>query len=233
MQLFDRDRLAILILAGSCWLPTARAEKPAEGAGKDDGQGALARLETFTAEQKAHWAYQPLKRPDPPAVRTLSWVRNPIDRFILAELESVELPHAPEADRIALIRRLTFDLTGLPPRPEEVAAFLADHRPDAYERLVERLLESPRYGERWAQHWLDLAHYADSNGFELDAERPDAWRYRDWVVRALNADLPYDRFVVLQITGDEVKPGDHEALIATGFGRGGPRELARSSSERP
>ena len=225
MQLFDRDRLAILILAGSCWLPTASAEKPADGAGKDDGKGAPARLETFTAEQKAHWAYQPLKRPELPAVRKLSWVRNPIDRFILAELESVELPHAPEADRIALIRRLTFDLTGLPPRPEEVAAFLADQRPDAYERLVDRLLESPHYGERWAQHWLDLAHYADSNGFELDAERPDAWRYRDWVVRALNADLPYDRFVALQIAGDEVKPGDHEALIATGFGRCGPREL--------
>ncbi len=202
MQLFDRDRLAILILAGSCWLPTAGAEQPAAGARGDDGQGAPARLETFTGEQKAHWAYQPLNRPEPPAVRKLSWVRNPIDRFILAELESVELPHAPEADRIALIRRLTFDLTGLPPRPEEVAAFLADQRPDAYERLVERLLDSPRYGERWAQHWLDLAHYADSNGFELDAERPDAWRYRDWVVRALNADLPYDRFITLQIAGD-------------------------------
>ncbi len=225
MQLFDRDRLAILILAGFCWLPTASAEKPAAGAGKDDGKSAPARIETFTAELKAHWAYQPLKRPELPAVRKLSWVRNPIDRFILAELESVELPHAPEAGRIALIRRLTFDLTGLPPCPAEVAAFLADQRPDAYERLVERLLESPRYGERWAQHWLDLAHYADSNGFELDAERPDAWRYRDWVVRALNADLPFNRFVALQIAGDEIKPGDHEALIATGFGRCGPREL--------
>ena len=130
--------------------------------------------------------------------------------------------HAPEADRVALIRRVTFDLTGLPPTPAEVDAFLADDRPDAYERLVDRLLASPRYGERWAQHWLDLAHYADSNGFEADAERPDAWRYRDWVVRALNADMPYDRFVALQIAGDEVAPGDIDALIATGFGRCGP-----------
>ena len=120
---------------------------------------------------------------------------------------------------------MTFDLTGLPPTPEEVDAFLADDRPDAYERLVDRLLASPHYGERWAQHWLDLAHYADSNGFELDAERPDAWRYRDWVVKALNADMPYDRFVALQLAGDEIEPGDRDALIATGFGRCGPREV--------
>ena len=225
MQRFDRDHFAILILAGSCWLPIARAEQPADKAGKREGATVEAGIEVFTAEQKAHWAYQPLKRPEPPAVRKSNWVRNPIDRFILAELESVELPHAPEADRIALIKRLTFDLTGLPPGPEEVAAFLTDQRPDAYERLVDRLLQSPRYGERWAQHWLDLAHYADSNGFEIDAERPDAWRYRDWVVRALNDDLPYDRFIALQIAGDEIKAGDHEALIATGFGRCGPREL--------
>ena len=133
--------------------------------------------------------------------------------------------HAPEADRVALIRRVTFDLTGLPPSPDEVAAFVGDTRPDAYERLVDRLLASPQYGERWGQHWLDLAHYADSNGFELDAERPDAWRYRDWVVNALNADLPYDRFLMLQIAGDDLAPGDRDALIATGFCRCGPREV--------
>jgi hypothetical protein len=181
--------------------------------------------ETFSADQKEHWSYQPLVRPALSPVRKPRWVRNPIDRFIMAELETAELPHAPEADRIALIRRVTFDLTGLPPSPSEVAAFLKDHRPDAYELLVDRLLESPHYGERWAQHWLDLAHYADSNGFELDAERPDAWRYRDWVVNALNADMPYDRFLTLQIAGDEVNPGDRESLIATGFGRCGPREV--------
>ncbi len=181
--------------------------------------------ETFTAEQRGHWAYQPVKRVSPPLVKDSTWVRNPIDRFILAELEALGLPHSAEADRAALIRRVTFDLTGLPPSPQDVAAFLHDARPDAYERLVDRLLASPRFGERWGQHWLDLAHYADSNGFELDAERPDAWRYRDWVVRALNNDLPYDAFLSRQLAGDELQPGDHEALIATGFCRCGPREL--------
>jgi hypothetical protein len=185
----------------------------------------VARPETFTADQKEHWAYQPIGRPELPDVRKGQWVRNAIDRFILAELETAELTPAPEAARVALIRRLTIDLTGLPPRPEDVAAFLADTRHDAFERLVDRLLESPHYGERWAQHWLDLAHYADSNGFELDAERPDAWRYRDWVVKSLNDDMPYDRFLALQLAGDEIRPGDRDALIATGFGRCGPREL--------
>jgi hypothetical protein len=225
MQPIDRGRLALLLVAGACFLAAAGADQTAGNDSKKDGAGDEARIESFTAEQKSHWAYQPVERPEPRAVRESSWVRNPIDRFILAELESVDLPHAPQADRVALIRRLTYDLTGLPPRPEEVATFLTDQRADAYERLVDRLMESPRYGERWAQHWLDLAHYADSNGFELDVERPDSWRYRDWVVRALNADLPYDRFVALQIAGDELNPGDHQALIATGFGRCGPREL--------
>ncbi|MDR3623287.1 MAG: DUF1549 and DUF1553 domain-containing protein [Paludisphaera borealis] len=185
----------------------------------------LARIEKFTADQRDHWAYQPLADFEPPDVKEAGWVRNPIDRFILADLESAELPHSPEADRVTLIRRATFDLTGLPPTPEAVAAFLADARPDAYERLVDGLLQSPQYGVRWAQHWLDLAHYADTNGFELDSERPDAWRYRDWVVGALNADMPYDRFLALQIAGDELEKGDTSALIATGFGRSGPREL--------
>jgi hypothetical protein len=181
--------------------------------------------ESFTPDQRAHWAYQVPKRHHPPPVREASWAKNPIDRFVLAGLEGLGFEHAPEADRVALIRRVTFDLTGLPPTPEEATAFVADTRPDAYERVVDRLLASPAYGERWAQHWLDLAHYADSNGFELDAERPDAWRYRDWVVSALNQDMPYDRFLALQIAGDEVQPGSREALIATGFGRSGPREV--------
>jgi hypothetical protein len=182
-------------------------------------------FETFTAEQRDHWAYQPVRRPEPPAVREVEWVANPIDRFILAGLESLGLPHSAPADRVALIRRVTFDLTGLPPETGEVAAFVKDDRPDAYERLVDRLLASSHFGERWGQHWLDLAHYADSNGFELDAERPDAWRYRDWVVRAHNSDVPYDRFVSLQIAGDDLRPGDRDALIATGFCRCGPREV--------
>ena len=181
--------------------------------------------ESFNAEARDHWAYQPVRRPDPPAVKRPGWVRNPIDRFLLAGLEEMSWQPAPEADRSALIRRLTFDLTGLPPTPKEVETFILDDRPDAYERLVDRLLASPHYGERWAQHWLDLAHYADSNGFELDAERPDAWRYRDWVIKAQNNDLPYDRFTTLQLAGDDVAPSDPEALIATGFCRSGPREV--------
>ena len=172
-----------------------------------------------------HWAYQVPSRPELPAVAESSWVRNPIDRFILAGLESVEYKHADSADRLALLRRVTFDLTGLPASPGEVESFLNDPRADAYERVVDRLLASPQYGERWAQHWLDLAHHADSNGFELDAERPDAWRYRDWVVQAFNDDMPYDRFVALQLAGDEAEPGNPAGLIATGFGRGGPREV--------
>jgi Protein of unknown function (DUF1553)/Protein of unknown function (DUF1549) len=173
----------------------------------------------------AHWAFQVPKRPQLPEVLEAAWVRNPIDRFLLAALESVELKHSPEADRVALIRRVTFDLTGLPPTPREVGQFLADTRADAYEQVIDRLLASPQYGERWAQHWLDLAHHGDSNGFEIDAERPDAWRYRDWVANALNEDMPYDRFVTLQLAGDEAEPGDKSALIATGFGRAGPREV--------
>ena len=182
--------------------------------------------EQFSAEQRGHWAYQPVKRAEPEggqgieagcATRSIgsSWPSS----------KSWGSTHSPAASRVALIRRVTFDLTGRPPSTEEVAAFLADQRPDAYERLVDRLLASPEYGKRWGQHWLDLAHYADTNGFELDAERPDAWRYRDWVVRSLNADLPYDRFLMLQIAGDDLKPGDHDALIATGFCRCGPREV--------
>ncbi|HEX8202606.1 MAG TPA: DUF1549 and DUF1553 domain-containing protein [Isosphaeraceae bacterium] len=196
----------------------------AGGAGPGSEEGP-APPETFRADGLDHWAFQVPRRPDPPEVRETSWIRNPIDQFLLAALEEMGFVHAPEADRIALIRRVTFDLTGLPPSPAEVEAFARDRRPDAYERLVDRLLASPHYGERWAQHWLDLAHYADTNGFELDAERPDAWRYRDWVVAALNADLPYDQFVGLQLAGDELRPGDPSALIATGFGRCGPREV--------
>ncbi len=147
------------------------------------------------------------------------WVRNPIDAFILAEQEAFDLEPSSEADRATLLRRVTFDLTGLPPSPEEIEAFERDTSPGAYERAVERLLASPRYGERWAQHWLDLARYADSDGFEFDQARPDAWRFRDWVVEALNRDLPYDEFVHRQLAGDEIAPDDPDAFIATGFNR--------------
>ena len=178
----------------------------------------------WTKEQREHWSYLPPKRPATPAVKDPAWVRNPIDAFVLKELEANDLAPAPEADKATLIRRLRFDLTGLPPTPEEIDAFLADDRPDAYERLVDRLLRSEEYGERWAQMWLDLARYAESDGFKSDKTRPSAYRYRDWVIKALNADVPYDRFVKLQLAGDEYAPGDAEAFLATGFNRNYPFE---------
>jgi hypothetical protein len=171
------------------------------------------------ADDRPHWAFSPPRRPDIPRIDGSTQVRNPIDAFILARLKPRGLRPASEADRATLLRRLSFQLTGLPPTPEEVDAFLADDSPLAYELLVDRLLASPRYGERWAQHWLDLARYADTDGFEFDQARPDAWRYRDWVVQALNRDIGYHEFVRLQLAGDEVRPGDASAFIATGFNR--------------
>jgi hypothetical protein len=163
------------------------------------------------------WSLQPLRRPEPPAVREGAWVRNEIDRFVLARLESHDLRPAPEADRRTLIRRLAFDLTGLPPSPEEVDSFVADDDDQAYEELVDRLLASPRYGERWARHWLDVVRFGESEGFEYNHVRENAWRYRDWVIQSFNEDLPYDEFVRQQIAGDILHPDDLDALIATGY----------------
>lgn len=179
----------------------------------------LARDKAITKEDREHWAFTPPRDVQVPRVKETGWVRNPIDAFVLAELETNELAHAPEADRSALLRRVTFDLTGLPPTPRERDAFLSDRSANAYEKVVDRLLASPQYGERWAQHWLDLARYADTDGYEFDQARPDAWRYRDWVVQALNRDMPYDRFIKLQLAGDEFLPDDSSAFIATGFNR--------------
>ena len=150
------------------------------------------------------------------------WPHTAIDRFVLAALEARSLEPQPEADRRTLIRRVSFDLTGLPPTPQQMQAFLSDRRPDAYERLVERLLASPAYGQRWAQHWLDLARFAETDGYEHDKLRPDAWRYRDWLIAALNEDLPYDRFVQWQLAGDELAPDDPRARVATAFCLSGP-----------
>jgi hypothetical protein len=163
------------------------------------------------------WSFRPVRSVSPPDVRNASWPRNEIDRFVLAKLEEAGLGPAPEADRRTLIRRLSFDLTGLPPSPEEVEAFVTDDDPLAYERLVDRLLASPHYGERWGRHWLDVVRFGESQGFERNKIRDNAWRYRDWVVSAFNRDLPYDEFVRLQIAGDVLKPGDRDALIATGY----------------
>src|SRR5262245_12908097 len=174
----------------------------------------------FTTDRRAGldwWSLQPVASPRPPSVKDRSWLANPIDAFVLHQLEASRLLPTPRADRRTLIRRLAFDLIGLPPTPDEVAAFLADEAPGAYEKLVDRYLASPHYGVRWARRWLDLARYGESNGFEFDEFRPDAWRYRDWVVNALNRDMPYDEFTRLQLAGDVLVPGDPEAVEATGF----------------
>lgn len=171
------------------------------------------------APVKIHWAYRPIDKPRTPSVRNPAWVRNPVDAFVLARLEAEGVTPSAEASRNTLIRRLSLDLTGLPPEPEEVEAFLTDNRPDAYERLVDRLLASPHYGEKWARHWLDLAHYADSDGYEKDRVRPYAWRYRHWVIEALNRDLPFDQFTIEQMAGDLLPDATTEERVATGFFR--------------
>ncbi|MEZ5330426.1 MAG: DUF1549 and DUF1553 domain-containing protein [Verrucomicrobiales bacterium] len=171
------------------------------------------------AGTEKHWAFQPLLQHEIPENSAEEAWSNPVDAFIFARLAAAGLNFTPEADKATLLRRVTFDLTGLPPAPEQVTAFLNDDAPDAYERLIDRLLASPRYGERWAQHWLDAARFAESDGFEFDHERPEAWRYRDWVVDSLNADISFAEFVRAQIAGDEMQP---PAATATGFLMAGP-----------
>jgi mono/diheme cytochrome c family protein len=179
---------------------------------------------SFTSESRAGndwWSLQPVKRPVVPGDHT-DGSNSPIDRFIRTGLKAKDLTASPESDRRTLIRRLSFDLLGLPPTPEDVAEFAADTSPDAYERLVDRLLASPHYGERWARHWLDIVRFGESQGFERDKLRPNSWRYRDWVVRAWNDDMPYDEFARLQLAGDVLRPDDPSAIMATGFLVAGP-----------
>jgi hypothetical protein len=166
-----------------------------------------------------HWSFQPITQPEPPAVTNADWVRNEIDRFVLARLEQEGLTPSPEADKVTLLRRLYLDLTGLPPTPEEVAQYVADESPFAYQKLVNRLLASPHFGERWGRHWLDIARYADSDGYEKDDYRPWAWRYRHWVIDAINRDLPYDQFIIEQLAGDLLPNASQDDLVATGFHR--------------
>jgi len=167
-------------------------------------------------EVKKHWAFIAPVRPVTPKVTQAKWVSNPVDAFILARLESEKLKPSPEADRTTVLRRLSLDLIGLPPTPEEIDAFIKDRSPKAYEKQVDRLLASPHYGERWARVWLDAARYADSDGFEKDKAR-QVWFYRDWVINALNRDLPYDQFVIRQIAGDQLPKATQEDRVATGF----------------
>jgi hypothetical protein len=195
---------------------------------------ALATAASVTAadyEKDAHaapakgWAYRTVQRPEIPQVRDARWVRTPLDAFVLARIEEAGLSPSQEADRATYIRRATLDTWGLLPTPAEVRAFEKDHSKDAYEKLVDRLLASPRYGERWGRRWLDQARYADSDGYNADGARPNIWRYRDYVIKAFNDDKPYDRFVREQLAGDELWPEVQESLIATGFLRSFPDEI--------
>lgn len=209
-QPLSQDEIALVtrwIEAGAAW-PEERVLSPFE----------------FTTDTRAGmdwWSLKPVDRPAPPQIES-DWIRNPIDAFVLERLQAAKLSPAPPADKRTLIRRVTFDLTGLPPTPEDVEKFLADEKPDAYQRLVNRLLDSPQYGERWARHWLDVAHFADTHGFERDFRRDHAWPYRDYVIRSLNNDKPYDQFLREQIAGDVIAPNDPDAVIATGFLAAGP-----------
>lgn len=169
-----------------------------------------------------HWAYRPLVKPTPPATKRTDWARTPVDAFILAKLEANGLTPAEPADKQTLLRRVSFDLIGLPPTPEEIDAFLADSAPDAYEKVVDRLLASPRHGERWARHWMDVVHFAETHGNDQDAPRENAWPYRDYLIRSFNDDKPYARFVEEQLAGDALFPDDPQAIVATGFLAAGP-----------
>ena len=171
----------------------------------------------ITEADRQWWSFQPVRPPAIPETEDGGWARNPVDKFVFARLHAEGLTPSPEAGREALIRRVTFDLTGLPPSPAEIEGFVGDSSLDAYERLVDRLLGSPRYGERWARHWLDLVRYAESDGYKSDEYRPNVWRYRDYVINSLNEDKPYDRFVQEQLAGDELFPDNPEALVATTF----------------
>ncbi|WP_165228595.1 PSD1 and planctomycete cytochrome C domain-containing protein [Aquisphaera insulae] len=213
----QRGALSRWITMGMPWPEAdARAASLAHAAG--------ARASKITDEDRAFWSFQPLRRPAVPSVDDGGWGRNEIDRFLFAGLKAAGLSPAPEAGRGVLIRRLSFDLLGLPPTPEDVEAFVADPAGDAYEVMVDRMLASPRYGERWGRHWLDLVRYAESDGYRADAYRPDAWRYRDYVIKAMNEDRPYDRFVAEQLAGDEIDPTDPALRVAVGFLRLGTYE---------
>ena len=185
----------------------------------------IALLLAPAARADDHWAWKKPTRPQVPA-----GAANPIDAFVNARLSAARLAPAPRATPEQLLRRATFDLTGLPPTPDELDAFLRDRTPDAWAKVIDRLLASPHYGERWGRHWLDLARYADTNGYEFDEPRPDAWRYRDYVIRALNADVPYTRFVTEQLAGDVAFPNDPAARVATGFNLLGP-DMTDSSDQ--
>ncbi len=198
------DDIALWIQKGAPWPGSAKtvASKRTEA--------------EVTDKDRAHWSFRPVQRPAVPRLLK-EGAANPIDQFIAVKLKEKGLAASKPATARELIRRVTFDLTGLPPTPEEVDAFVKDGSADAYERLVDRLLMSPRYGERWGRHWLDVVRFAQSDGYERDSEKLNAWRYRDYVIASFNEDKPYDRFMKEQIAGDEMEPVTDEGRIATGF----------------
>ena len=203
--------------------------------------GEVAPLGAYTSAERRHWAFQPRADAPPPVftdAEAKAWIRTPVDAFILAGLRKAGLNPAPPADRVTLIRRVTYDLHGLPPTPEEVAAFVNDNSPKAYENLVDRLLASSRYGEQWARHWLDVVRFAESDGYEYDTHRPDAYRFRDYVIASFNTDKPYHEFLTEQLAGDELDAKTDTLLVASGFNRLGPlrknagnQEVASSRTE--
>ncbi len=213
----------LFVLGGLLLLALPRINLVADGAGTNATR---------------HWAYQPLRDPPIPAVKDRNWIKTPIDAFVLAKLEEKGLTPSPPADRRTLLRRLSFDLLGLPPTPAEMDAFLADRSPDAYEKVVDRLLASPHYGERWARHWMDVIHFAETHGHDQDVPRDHAWPYRDYLIRSFNDDKPYSRFIEEQLAGDVLWPDDPQALIATGFIAAGPwdesslRDIREDSIDR-
>ncbi|MEX2263093.1 MAG: DUF1549 and DUF1553 domain-containing protein [Bryobacteraceae bacterium] len=198
-------------------------------------------LETYKAAERRHWAFQPVKDAAPPvftAPAEKTWVKTPVDAFILGKLKQEKLKPAPAAGRATLIRRATFDMHGLPPSPEEIDAFVRDKSPNAWEKVVGRLLDSPAYGEQWGRHWLDVVRFAESDGYEYDLHRPDAWRYRDYVIHSLNSDRPYNQFLTEQLAGDEIDPDNEIHQVASGFNRlgalrknAGNQEVASSRNE--
>jgi Protein of unknown function (DUF1549)/Protein of unknown function (DUF1553)/Planctomycete cytochrome C len=220
-----------LIAAFEQWID-AGAPWPVQLERRRDAPAPVAEIKGTSAEGDV-WAFKPIKRYDVPALGNTQHIQTPVDAFVLQKLNEKAITPYPPADRATLIRRATFDLHGLPPTPEEVAAFARDPLPTAkaFEKVVERLLASPRYGERWGRHWLDVVRYADTAGGSNDYERPNAWRYRDYVIRSFNQDKPYDRFILEQIAGDELDPNNAENLIATGFLRMGPWEHTAMSIE--
>lgn len=217
--------LASLIAAATLSSASVAAATDAQVSGSAATPTAVAGAVSQGAPATQWWSYQPVKSQPVPQVHDKRWVRTPIDAFVLARLEANNIKPSAEADRATFIRRATLDAWGLIPTPEDVESFVADRSSRAYEKLVDRLLASPHYGERWGRRWLDLARYADSDGYNADGTRPNMWRYRDYVIRAFNDDKPYDRFIKEQLAGDELWPDDKEALTATGFLRSYPDEI--------